>query len=577
MNPTINHLFPRAGLALALALLHFQPSTASAQVTAFTYQGRLHDGANVATGIYDLRFTIYDSSGGPGVVAGPLTNLPVTVSNGLFTVTLDFGAGVFTGAERWLETGVRTNGGGAFSTLAPRQQITSAPYAIMAANVPDYSITSDKLAPGAVTASQLAKPPRSGSASSGPLALDFGQADFSVTFSPPFNGTPVVTLALQPGYPSSLGEQAALYLKNQSASGFTGRFSSPATVQKLSEYGVHSSLALINGAPAVCALGTPACVQYLRAYDATGESWSYPIKLDLDSGGQNYPRLAVVNGNPAIAYHSVTGAVKFIRATDVAGTAWGAPTTVVASSDTFAYLSIAVVNGNPAIAYCQFPGWDLKYVRATDANGSAWGASVAVDTAGNVGRSCSLAVVNGNPAISYEDLSNDDLRYVRAADANGSAWGAPVVADAAGGWQTALAVVNGLPAIGYASSSQNSTRFVRAPDANGATWGTSVAVGDYGSDVSVQIVGGAPAMGFIGGNRLQYARASDANGAAWRSPAYLDTEASPGGGVSLVVLTTGAPAISYYSSYTFSEPSGTLRFVREPSVSFTVNWIALEP
>ena len=51
------------------------------------------------------------------------------VSNGLFTVTLDFGSGIFTGADRWLEINVRTNGGGAFTTLSPRQRITTVPYA----------------------------------------------------------------------------------------------------------------------------------------------------------------------------------------------------------------------------------------------------------------------------------------------------------------------------------------------------------------------------------------------------------------------------------------------------------------
>lgn len=90
-------------------------------------------GANPANGIYELRFTIYDSSGGAGIVAGPLTNSPVAVSNGLFTVTLDPGAGVFTGPDRWLEIAVRTNGGGAFNALSPRQPLTATPYAVHAA------------------------------------------------------------------------------------------------------------------------------------------------------------------------------------------------------------------------------------------------------------------------------------------------------------------------------------------------------------------------------------------------------------------------------------------------------------
>src|SRR6266446_8767877 len=76
--------------------------------TAFTYQGRLNAGGSPANGIYDLRFTIYDSSG--GIVAGPITNSATSVSNGLFTAVLDFGASAFPGADRWLEIAVRETG-----------------------------------------------------------------------------------------------------------------------------------------------------------------------------------------------------------------------------------------------------------------------------------------------------------------------------------------------------------------------------------------------------------------------------------------------------------------------------------
>ncbi len=105
-----------------------------AQGTAFTYQGRLNDSGNPASGTYDLRFTVYDSTNSPGtVMAGPITNAATPVSNGLFVVNLDFGPGVFTGPARWLDIGVRTNGSpNPFTILSPRQSLTPTPYAIFA-------------------------------------------------------------------------------------------------------------------------------------------------------------------------------------------------------------------------------------------------------------------------------------------------------------------------------------------------------------------------------------------------------------------------------------------------------------
>ncbi len=99
----------------------------------FTYQGRLMDGAAPANGAYDLRFRVFGSvSGGTQAGADVLVS-PVGVTNGLFTVSLDFGDGVFTGATRWLEIAARTNGAaGALTVLDPRQPITAVPYALFA-------------------------------------------------------------------------------------------------------------------------------------------------------------------------------------------------------------------------------------------------------------------------------------------------------------------------------------------------------------------------------------------------------------------------------------------------------------
>lgn len=104
----------------------------AAQGTAFNYQGRLNDGGAPANGTYDLRFAVYDAVTNGSRVSFPLTNSPVAVSNGLFAVTLDFGAGIFTGTNYWLDIAVRTNGGSSFIALFPRQPILPVPYAIFA-------------------------------------------------------------------------------------------------------------------------------------------------------------------------------------------------------------------------------------------------------------------------------------------------------------------------------------------------------------------------------------------------------------------------------------------------------------
>ncbi|MBK8002244.1 MAG: hypothetical protein IPK15_27030 [Verrucomicrobia bacterium] len=127
----------------------------SAQGTAFTYQGLLNDGANPANGTYDLRFALYDAASAGAAQGSALTNLATAVSNGLFTVTLDFG-NRFPGPDRWLEIGVRPgSSAGEFTTLAPRQAISPTPYAIYAGTagtVPNGAISANKLAAGAAAA-----------------------------------------------------------------------------------------------------------------------------------------------------------------------------------------------------------------------------------------------------------------------------------------------------------------------------------------------------------------------------------------------------------------------------------------
>ena len=141
--------YPIAGwlMLLALSAFNLQPSTAQAQGTAFTYQGQLQNNGSPASGTYNLTFSLFDTDTSGVAVAGPVTNNGVIVSNGLFTVLVDFGPGAFTGATNWLEVAVATNRASTFTTLTPRQQLTPTPYAIYAESASGLS--------GTLSASQL--------------------------------------------------------------------------------------------------------------------------------------------------------------------------------------------------------------------------------------------------------------------------------------------------------------------------------------------------------------------------------------------------------------------------------------
>jgi hypothetical protein len=96
-------------VTFALLALFAGSIVAAPSGMAFTYQGRLTVGANVANGNYDLNFSLYDAPSSGSQVGSSLTNT-AAVSNGLFTVTLDFGASAFNGGTRYSAARSRATG-----------------------------------------------------------------------------------------------------------------------------------------------------------------------------------------------------------------------------------------------------------------------------------------------------------------------------------------------------------------------------------------------------------------------------------------------------------------------------------
>ena len=92
--------------------------------TALTYQGRLLNAGEPANGLFNVDFNLWDDPVVGIQIGSTVMFNSLPISDGLFTVELDFGANAFDNNDRWLE--IVING----TELTPRQPITRAPYSI---------------------------------------------------------------------------------------------------------------------------------------------------------------------------------------------------------------------------------------------------------------------------------------------------------------------------------------------------------------------------------------------------------------------------------------------------------------
>jgi hypothetical protein len=100
--------------------------------SGFTYQGQLTDAGAPADGSYDFQFALFTSaSGGSAVDTASVDNL--AVNGGLVNASLDFTDAPYNGQALWVEVSVRLgSSSGSYTTLAPRQLLNAAPYALYA-------------------------------------------------------------------------------------------------------------------------------------------------------------------------------------------------------------------------------------------------------------------------------------------------------------------------------------------------------------------------------------------------------------------------------------------------------------
>lgn len=127
-----HHLLLR--LILAGALVAGGSNLAVAQTlipTEFTYQGQLNASGAPVNGTADFQFSLWNAASAGAQVGATVALNAVSVTDGLFTASLDFGAAAFDGNPCWVQIAVRNPAGsGSFITLTPRQPVTATPYAL---------------------------------------------------------------------------------------------------------------------------------------------------------------------------------------------------------------------------------------------------------------------------------------------------------------------------------------------------------------------------------------------------------------------------------------------------------------
>lgn len=340
------------------------------------------------------------------------------------------------------------------------------------------------------------------------------------------------------------------------------------TVDDLGNVGGHNSLSVINGKPAISYYSfSQNDLKYASSATTTGSNavdWSL---LTVDSAGEvgNYSSLAEVEGQPAISYQDWSNsALKYARRG--AGDIWTAVT--VQTSDigekVGEFTSLAVVNGYPLITHHDSDGGRLLHAQSITPTGmlaADWQNYVTDNAEDAVGMYNSLAVVDGKAAVSYaKDYTVNGLIYkwfsdptkVRVDSPNGEAR------------YTSLAVVDGKPSISWYDTGFGFVRYSYSSTVTGTNnsdWSTIFI--DYADNInsptSLALIDGRPAICYAASTSpssvcLKFAWSTTPAGhneGDWQRVIVDDSTIYTGSFASLAEV-DGKPAVSYYDGSTGS-------------------------
>ena len=585
MKPTTSRVHQRFTAAwlgyLAITVLLTGARPVAAQGTAFTYQGRLMESNAPANGTFEFEFSLYDRLAG-GSNLGTLTLEEIPVSNGLFTVVLDFGMGVFNGAERWLEIYARNDGaGGPGVLLTPRQFIAATPYAIRAAQAGSATTAGSATNLfGTVPAGQLAGQMTARQLADGSLANQHvsptaaiadtklgtiataGKVANSATTATSANSSN--TIVLRNGAGSFTANQiVALGGFNGNGSDLTGLDADSIQYGTLDDARLSANVTRLGSTIEPSELAKPYYAGTIDSSSATELAfWRMTYDVVFPTPFAGVPKVTVALSEPDVAV------LDTLKVSVASKTTTGFTASAIIPTPRFSQrihqfwetnysgISGISVNGQPGVFHQRIEHYvatNALFFSTIPSGSNFWQAHAIVSDVRINLDGIAGSMIQGRPAVVYCEGTNGAIRYVRAANAQGTAWGSPVtvVATANEHAKPMLAEIGGRPAIVYGTGG---LRYVRANDSAGASWPAAVTVDTNScSWPFLTVINGRPA---ITASRfavdLMYYRADDTIGASWSSQVVVQAYV-PGGSSTRVqqgyypCMTTinGNPAITY--------------------------------
>jgi hypothetical protein len=466
--------------------------------TGFTYQGKLDEDGAPHTGACDFQFSLWDAAGGGNQIGTTQTETGVALSEGLFTVELDFGSTAFAGSARWLQIAVRCPAGsGGYTTLDPRQALTAAPYALYAPKAPWFGLT-DVPAGFADGVDDEAAYNRAAPADNDITTVDSdGGVGSHTSITIGADGLPLVSY-----YDAT-----------------------------------NSDLKVLHCGNAACSAGNT--VTPLDSAGYVGKDTSIAIGAD-GLGLISY--LDITNSDLKVAHCSNTACTAATRTTLDSGGTVGSYTSITIGADGLGLISFYdATNTNLRVAHC--------------INTACTAAGFIIpDSADDVGRYTSITIgADGLPLVSYYDYTNGNLKVLHCGNAVCSSGNTVTTLDSTGyvGYDTSITIgADGLGLISYRDATNTAPKVAHCSNTacTAATRTTLDSTGSVGWDTSITI--GADGLGLISyydsaDDNLKVAHCSKTACTA-ATVTTLDSAGNVGWYTSITIGTDGLPLVSYY-------------------------------